>query len=144
MLKNIVAGIAGVIIAGLLVWLVELLGHTVYPPPTNLNFADPDAMSAYIDALPIGALLFVAAAWFIATLGGTVAACKIGDAKPMIFASVVGGLMLLGTLFNLMTIPHPVWFSILGVAGIAVGAWLGMTLGAAAAGGRPHKGSAPK
>ena len=68
--------------------------------------------------LPIGALLFVAVAWFIGTLGGTLAACKIGDAKPMIFAAVVGGLMLLGTLFNLMTIPHPLWFSILGVVGI--------------------------
>ena len=131
--KNIGAGIAGVVIAGLLVWLVEMLGHTVYPPPTDLNFADPDAMRTYIDALPVGALLFVAAAWFIGTLGGTAAACKIGDAKPMIFAIVVGGLMLLGTMFNLVTIPHPLWFSILGVVGIIVAAWLGMTLGAGTA-----------
>jgi len=128
--KNIAAGIAGVVIAGLLVWLVEMLGHAVYPPPTDLNFADPDAMRAYIDMMPLGALLFVAAAWFIGTLGGTFAACKIGDAKPMIFAVVVGGLMLIATLFNLVTIPHPLWFSILGVVGIVVAAWLGMTLGA--------------
>ena len=133
MIKNIVAGFAGIIIAGLLVWLVEMLGHTVYPPPTDLNFADADAMRAYIDMLPLGALLFVAAAWFIGTLGGTAAACKIGDAKPLVFAGVVGGLMLIGTLFNLVTIPHPLWFSILGVVGIAVGAWLGMTLGASTA-----------
>lgn len=129
MLKNIAAGFAGLIVAGLLVFLVEILGHTVYPPPADLNFANADAMSAYIDTLPIGALLFVAAAWFIGTLGGTVVACKIGDAKPLIYAGVVGGLMLVATLFNLVTIPHPLWFSILGVAGIAVGAWLGMTLG---------------
>jgi len=128
--KNIAAGIAGVVIAGLLVWLVEMLGHAVYPPPTDLNFADPDAMRAYIDMMPLGALLFVAAAWFIGTLGGTFAACKIGDAKPMIFAVVVGGLMLIATLFNLVTIPHPLWFSILGVVGIVVAARLGMTLGA--------------
>jgi hypothetical protein len=129
MLKNIVAGFAGLIVAGLLVLLVEMLGHTVYPPPADLNFADPDAMSAYIDTLPIGALLFVAVAWFVATLGGTLVACKIGDAKPIIYAAVVGGLMLLGTVINLVTIPHPLWFSILGVVGIAAGAWLGMTLG---------------
>ena len=133
MVKTIVAGFAGIIIAGLLVWLVEMLGHTVYPPPTDLNFADADAMRAYIDMLPLGALLFVAAAWFIGTLGGTAAACKIGDAKPLVFAGVVGGLMLIGTLFNLVTIPHPLWFSILGVVGIAVAAWLGMTLGASTA-----------
>ena len=133
MVKNIAAGIAGIIIAGLLVWLVEMLGHTVYPPPTDLNFADSDAMRAYIDTLPLGALLFVAAAWFIGTLGGTAAACKIGDAKPMIFAGVVGGFMLLATAANLIMIPHPLWFSILGIVGIIVAAWLGMTLGASTA-----------
>ena len=134
MVKNIVAGFAGIIVAGLLVWLVEMLGHTVYPPPTDINFADADAMRAYIDTLPIGALLFVAAAWFIGTLGGTFLACKLGDAKPMIYAIVVGGLMLVATVANLIMIPHPLWFSILGVIGILVAAWLGMTLGSGSAG----------
>ncbi|MBT8112019.1 MAG: hypothetical protein KJO27_14975 [Gammaproteobacteria bacterium] len=131
MLKNIAAGIAGVVIAGVFVWLVEMVGHSVYPPPPNLDFADADAMRAYIDRLPLGALLFVAAAWFIGTLGGTFSACKIGTAKPIVFAGVVGGLMLLGTAANLIMIPHPLWFSILGIVGIIVAAWLGMTLGAA-------------
>lgn len=134
MVKNIVAGFAGIIVAGLLVWLVEMLGHAVYPPPTDLNFADAETMRAYIDTLPLAALLFVAAAWFIGTLGGTVLACKLGDAKPMIYAIVVGGLMLVATVANLIVIPHPVWFSVLGVAGIVVAAWLGMTLGSGPAG----------
>jgi len=124
--KNIAAGIAGVIIAVALVWLVETIGHAVYPPPANLDFADPDAMRAYMATIPLGALLFVAAAWFIGTLGGTFAACKIGSAKPFTFAIVVGGLMLIATAANLIMIPHPIWFSILGVAGIFIAAWLGM------------------
>jgi hypothetical protein len=127
--KNIAAGIAGIVTAGLLVWLVEMLGHSVYPPPADLDFANPEAMGAYVATLPIGAFLFVGAAWFIATLGGTFVACKIGSAKPVIFASIVGGLMLVATAFNLVMIPHPLWFSILGVAGILVAAWLGMKLG---------------
>ena len=133
MVKNIVAGLAGIIVAGLLVWLVEMLGHAVYPPPTDLNFSDADAMRAYIDTLPVAALLFVAAAWFIGTLGGTVVACKLGDAKPMIYAIIVGGLMLIATAMNLFMIPHPVWFSVLGVAAIVAAAWLGMTLGSSPA-----------
>jgi uncharacterized protein YacL len=48
----------------------------------------------------------------------------------MIYAIVVGGLMLVATAANLLTIPHPLWFSVLGVVGIIVAAWLGMTLGA--------------
>jgi len=128
--KNIAAGIAGIVIAGALVWLVEMVGHSVYPPPPDLDFADPEAMRAYIARMPIGAFLFVGGAWFIATLAGTFAACKIGDSKPMTFAIVVGGLMLIATVANLMMIPHPLWFSILGVIGILVAAYLGMRLAA--------------
>ncbi len=132
--KNIAAGIAGVVIAMALVWLVEKIGHAVYPPPPDLNFADPDAMRAYIETLPLGALLFVAAAWFIGTLCGTCAACAIGTAKPMIFAMVVGGLMLIATIMNLVMIPHPLWFSVLGIVGIIVAAWLGTMCKRATAG----------
>ena len=131
--KNIAAGLAGVVIAVALVWLIEMIGHSVYPPPPDLNFADPDAMRAYTSTLPIGAFLFVGGAWFVATLCGTFAACKIGSAKPIIFAGIVGGLMLVATASNLILIPHPLWFSILGIVGIIVAAWLGMTLAAGSA-----------
>ena len=131
--KNIGAGIAGVVIAIAIVWLIEMVGHSVYPPPPKLDFADADAMRAYTSRLPIGAFLFVGGAWFVATLCGTFAACKIGTAKPIVFAGVVGGLMLSATAANLMMIPHPLWFSMLGVVGIIVAAWLGMTLGTSTA-----------
>ena len=131
--KNIAAGIAGVVVALALVWLIEMVGHSVYPPPPNLNFADADVMRDYISKLPIGAFLFVGGAWFVATLCGTFAACKIGTAKPIVFAGVVGGLMLIATVANLIMIPHPLWFSILGVAGVVVAAWLGMKFGASTA-----------
>lgn len=127
--KNIAASIVGIIVAVGLVWLVEKLGHAVYPPPADLDFANPDAMRAYMKTIPVGALLFVGAAWFIGTLVGTFVACKLRRSKPLMFAAVVGGLMLIATAANLIMIPHPIWFSILGVAGVVVGAWLGMTLG---------------
>ena len=132
--KNIGAGLAGIILAVALVWVVEKVGHVVYPPPPDLNFADPEAMKAYMATLPMGALLFVAAAWFIGTLCGTCAACAIGTAKPIKFAMVVGGLMLVATIMNLVMIPHPTWFSVLGVVGVLVAAWLGTMCERATAG----------
>jgi hypothetical protein len=44
---------------------------------------------------------------------------------------VVGGFMLLATTYNLVTIPHPLWFAILSIVGIIVAAWLGMLLSSA-------------
>lgn len=126
--KNIAAGIAGVVVAGFIVWLVEMLGHTVYPVPPELDMSDLDTLREYIAGLPTGAFVFVAAGWFLGTLGGVLAACKIGTASPMVFTMVVTGFMLLATAFNLVVIPHPLWFSITGVAGILVAAWLGLTL----------------
>ena len=130
--RNVIAGIAGVLIAGTLVFLVEMAGHAVYPLPANLDFSDKEAAGAYISALPLGALLFVSGAWFVAALGGTFAACKIGRAKPEIYALVVGGLMVAGTIANLVMIPHPLWFSITGLLGIVIAAWLGMKFGSSA------------
>jgi len=128
MLKNIAAGVAGVFIAMGLVWLVEMIGHSVYPPPADIDFADADAMRIYVASLPFGAFLFVGGAWFIGTLGGTIAACWFGNAEPRIYAMVVGGLMLLATATNLIMIPHPLWFAVLGIVGIIAAAWLGMLI----------------
>ena len=128
MLKNIAAGVAGVFIAMGLVWLVEMIGHSVYPPPADIDFSDAGAMRIYVASLPFGAFLFVGGAWFIGTLGGTIAACWFGNAEPRIYAMVVGGLMLLATATNLIMIPHPLWFAVLGIVGIIAAAWLGMLI----------------
>ncbi|MDJ0794874.1 MAG: hypothetical protein QNI98_11595 [Woeseiaceae bacterium] len=123
--RNIVAGVVGVIVAFVLVLVVEMIGHTVYPPPQGLDFTDAQAMGHYVATLPIGALLFVAGAWFVGATAGTCAACAIGTARPMNFALVIGGLVFIGASFNLLMFPHPLWFSVLGLVGILVGAGLG-------------------
>ena len=67
--RNLLAGFGGVVIAGLTIWAIESVGHLVYPPPEGLDFADPDAMQAYIATLPAGAMIFVVAAWLGMKLG---------------------------------------------------------------------------
>ena len=129
MLKNIGAGIAGIVIAGLVIMLVEMIGHTVYPPPPDLDFTDTAAMSAYVAALPAAAFLFVIVAWGLGACFGTLVACKIGNARPVVFACVVGGAILAGVVYNLATIPHPIWVAIAGIGLTVSGAWLGISLG---------------
>ena len=124
MIRNPIAVIAGLVIAFVLILLVEKIGHTIYPPPADLDFSDPDAVRPYIATLPVFALLFPMFAWFIGTFVGSVVACLLGTARPIIFAGVVGVLVLAATIANLIVIPHPLWFSILSVIGIVVSAWL--------------------
>jgi len=112
MIRKVGAGIVGVAVAMALVWLVETIGHTVWPTPADLDTSDVDVMRAYVDTLPLGAMLTVALAWFVGALAGTFAACRLGAARPLVY------------------IPHPFWFSALGLLGIFAGTWLGMNAGA--------------
>jgi len=124
MIRNIAALIAGIVTAFASIYLIEMLGHTIYPPPADLDFSDPAAIRPYIATLPIIALLFPMFGWFVGTLTGSLVADLFGDAKPYVFAGIVGGLVLAGTIANLIMIPHPLWFSIISLLGIIASALL--------------------
>lgn len=127
--RKIGAGIVGVVVAMALVWLVQLVGHTVYSPPADMDINDLAAMTAYIETLPIGAFLFVIGSYFIGTFGGTFLACRIAGSQPMLFAGLVGGLMFIATAMNVAMIPHPTWFVVAAIVAIIVAAWLGQVPG---------------
>jgi len=124
MIRSIGALIAGIVTAFALIYLIEMLGHTIYPPPADLDFSDPEAIRPYIATLPIIALLFPMFGWFVGAFAGSLVADICGDAKPYVFAAIVGGLVLAGTIANLIIIPHPLWFSIISLLGIIASAWL--------------------
>ncbi len=128
-LRKVGAGIAGIVVAVVLVLVFESIGHAIWPAPDDLDVGNADVMRAYVDTLPLGAMLTVAFAWFAGALGGTFAACRLGTARPLVYALLVGGFMTAGAIFNLMIIPHPIWFSALGLLGIFAGTWLGLALG---------------
>lgn len=130
MLRNIGAGVAGLMTAMLLVWLIELIGHAVYPPPIDIDFSDPEAVRAYTADLPVAAVLFVGVSWVIGTFVGVSVACRIGRAKPVIYAVLVGGFVLAGAITMLIIIPHPLWFSVVSLPAIIAAAYAAMRLAA--------------
>lgn len=132
MVRNVAAAIAGIFTAFALIMLIEKLGHIIYPPPPDLDFRDPEAVRPYIATLPFLALLFPMIAWVVGTFAGTIIACKIGTADPLLFAAIVGGLVLAGTIANLIMIPHPLWFSAVSLVAIAASAWIAVRVASGA------------
>lgn len=124
MIRDILAALAGIAIAVLIVFIATELNHTVYPPPPELDFSDPDALRPYIATLPIGAFLLLMGGWVVGTFVGSVIAGRIGTAKPWVYPAIVGGLVFTATVANLLAIPHPLWFSITALIGIVASAWL--------------------
>ncbi len=124
MLRKVLGALAGIDTEVLTVMLMEWLSHTIYQLPAGLDVTDTEALSTYIAAAPLGALLLVLFGYLIATFGGTFVACLIGRAPPYIYALLIAVLMLAGTASNLIIIPHPPWFSASAVVGIIASAWL--------------------
>lgn len=126
MIRNIAAAIVGVIVAVSLIWLIETLGHVVYPLPADIDFGNSEQVRTFTTTLPAGAILFVGAAWAFGAFCGTVIAALIATAKPVIYAIIVGGIVLAGSISMLIIIPHPGWFTISAPIAVLVAACLGM------------------
>ena len=67
MLRDILAGVVGVVIAVLIVFLTDELSHMMYPMPANVDPSDMENLRDYIATLPLGAFLMVMAGWVVAT-----------------------------------------------------------------------------
>ncbi len=134
-LRSVLAVILGIVLAGFLIWAVEGIGHRVYPVPEGVDLTNPQAVAAFIDEAPLGALLFVILAWGVGTLAGGWLAVMVAGRSATLHAMIVGAVMLAGGIMNMVMIPHPPWFWILGVLVFLPAAWLGARLAPA---GRPN------
>ena len=124
MIRNLVAAIVGIFVAMLTIRIVEMLGHFIYPPPANFEFGDPDQVREFIATLPVGSILFVAAAWAAGTFLGTLAGALLSTTGPLPYAVVVGGIVLAGAATMLVLIPHPYWFTALAPIAVIIAAFL--------------------
>jgi hypothetical protein len=107
--RSILGGVVGVVSASVTVYAIEDVGHRVYPVPAGLDFSNMDAMREYMAGLGFAPIAFVLAAWVIGTFVGGVVGIRIAPTRPVLMAGVVAGVILLGAVFNLVAIPHPLW-----------------------------------
>lgn len=128
MLRDVGAVILGLVVSFGVIMGIQMIGHAIWPPPEGLNRNDMDALQTYVSQLPFLALLAPIASYFFGALAGPFVASKIGMAQPKAFAAIIGLILLAATVANLIQIPHPVWFSVLAVAAVFIGAWLALQL----------------
>jgi len=128
MVRTILAILVGLITAGVVIALVELIGIQLYPPPPGLNPNDPNAFARSIAAMPAGALGFVVLAWTIGSFAGGYVAGRISRLHPFGAALAVGGCLLAAVAALLLTQPHPLWMNVLGPIAPILGSWLASRL----------------
>lgn len=123
-MRTWLAGVAGAFSAFVVVAVVEGIGHAIYAPATLPDMADPEAVAAFIRAMPLGAFLFVLGAYLLATIAGGVIAAVLARRHGMRLAIIVGALILTASVANFVALPHPAWFVAATVVGVPAAAWL--------------------
>lgn len=128
-LRNVLAVIVGVIVASIAVFIGEVVGHIIFPPPEHIDVMDPNQLKTVIDELPLGALIAVIFAWAFGSFVGGFVTAKVAKSNRLAFPFITGGILMIFGLMTIVTIPHPMWFTTFGLAVYLPSAYLGGMVG---------------
>jgi hypothetical protein len=121
--RAIAAGVAGILVAFVVVAIVELIGHTIWPMTP-----DPTSKKIDLNAVPVGALLAVLLAWIAGAFAGIITSARIVQANNPWPTRVVIVLFVSACLANAFVVPHPTWFLVAAAVGLIVSVWAGLLI----------------
>jgi len=122
MLRIIGGILAGIVTLFVTVFVIEWIGHQFFPISAEVNLRDPAANPTFVTDAPIGAQLFVVAAWFGGALLGGLIAGRISDRHWAVW--VIAGFVVVAAIANIVMIPHPVWMQIGAVVAPLIGGFI--------------------
>ncbi len=115
--RKILGALAGLVAGGVTVFLVQMLGHRLIPPPAGMKEAmeagDRARMGELIAQMPFAGFAMVLLAYLLGTFVAAFVAAKIG--KDGRLAWLLGGIQTAFILANTILIPHPAWFLVAAV-----------------------------
>lgn len=123
--RSVLAAVAGVVAAGIVIALMEAIGHTLFPLPGHIDPVHADSLQASMDDIPPGSMLFVIAGWGLGTFFGALAAARLARRFALVHACCVGFIMMAMAVIIMTLIPHPTWFFITAIAIFPIATWLG-------------------
>ena len=125
MARAIFSIVAGLIVAVAVIGGMTILSHTLYPPPPGVNPRDSEALRSLVAVMPMTALLLIVGGWIGGAGLGSHMAVRVARRAVRWPGFLVGTLILLASLYNLFTIPHPIWFFVAAVIGVPLATWIG-------------------
>lgn len=109
-MKSLIAVIAGVIVGGVVVFLVEGLGSSALAALTGIEPITAQGAAALATVRPTESLLVVVLAYVLGPLSGGYIAARLAPTKRYYHAIAVGAIQLIFGVITLALFPHPEWF----------------------------------
>lgn len=125
MARAIFSIVAGLIVAVALIGGMTILTHRLFPPPPGVDPRNPEAIRELIAVMPVTALLLIVIGWILGAGIGSHMAVRVAKRAVRWPGFLVGTLILLASLYNLFTIPHPIWFFVVAMIGVPLATWIG-------------------
>ncbi|UIJ45410.1 hypothetical protein LZK98_00115 [Sphingomonas cannabina] len=120
-MRKLLGVIAGIVAAMLVIFVVEMIGHWIAPPPASLDMTDKAALAVYVEGVPLALKLLVALAWFLGALVGGHIALRIAGWPPATW--IVAVVIAAGGIANVIQLPSPVWMQAAAVLAPLLGGW---------------------
>jgi len=113
MVRGIGAVVAGIIVVGVVVVVLQSLSLWIYPPPEGLDFFDPaqaDAVAEYMAGVPTASWALALVSEVLGAFCGAWVTGSIARDRKPVFAGVIFALALAGSINNWLSFSHPTGF----------------------------------
>ncbi len=128
--RSFFATVAAFVAGNIGITLGQVLNGLCFPMPEGMDMNDPAAFAAWVQTLPVAAMLGVELSYIVGSLLCGFVGAVAHPPHGRVIALVTGVFFTLANIMNVMAIPHPNWMVVLtmitfvplSVAGAALGA----------------------
>jgi len=121
--RQVLGVVVGILVGGVVIALVEALGHMIFP---TAAIEDISQFANVMSRLPLGAKAFVILAWGTGIFVGGLTSLKISGGQrqgPPWPAWAVAAVLFGGAVWTMFQFPHPTWMIVASIMVTLLGAW---------------------
>lgn len=115
-LRNILSVVAGLIAGSIVNMGIIIISGSIIPPPEGVDVSSMESIKNNMHLYEPRHFIMPFLAHALGTLFGALVATLIAATHKMKFALLIGLLFLIGGIINIISLPSPLWFTILDLA----------------------------
>ncbi|MBU2939541.1 hypothetical protein KO494_08305 [Lacinutrix sp. C3R15] len=123
-MRNVFAITVGLVVAGLVVFLLYILGPQFFTFPQGANPMEPESIKQNMHLIPKGAMILVIVAHCFGIVGGMIASTAVSE-NSLIPAYIVSAIIITGSIGGSLAMSHPTWSIISGIISVIAAFFIG-------------------